>query len=314
VISTLALARLCGTSQGTVDRALHGRSGISAVMRERILRAAAKHGHRPHPGMRELLSGRSTIVQAAFPSINNIFFMDLATHLATALRAKGLSLQLTLVNDAQELLAVLEDAAARRHRLAIFIPPEEKIAAPPALSRHLALAALLSPCRGTNVPFLSPDERQTGRDGVDHLHGLGHRDIFFLSSRRKAYAIAARTAGYRERMRELGLDSRVVYSPDPESWGHPRPTALFCHNDWLAIQAILALRHRGLSVPRQVSVLGVDGSPTLSDLHPGLSTLAYPIKELTSAILARLENKRTSLHLARFHLIAGQTAVPFERS
>jgi DNA-binding LacI/PurR family transcriptional regulator len=259
--------------------------------------------------MREILSGRSDLVQAAFPSINNIFFMDLAAHLATALQSKGLSLQLTLIKDAQELLAVLEDAAARRHRLAVFIPPDENISVPASLSRDLSLVSLLSPCQGNNVPFLSPDERRTGRDGVDHLHGLGHREIVFLSYHRRAHAIAARAAGYQDRMRELGLRPRTVYSVDPASWGLPLPTAVFCHNDWLAIQAILALRQHGLSVPKQVSVLGVDGSPTLAALHPGLSTMAYPVEELTAGVLGRLENKTRSLRQVRFRIIAGETAV-----
>jgi LacI family transcriptional regulator len=309
MISTLALARLCGTSQGTVDRALHDRAGISAATRQRILRAAARHGHRPHPGMREILTGRSDIVQAAFPSINNIFFMDLAAHLAAELGKKGLRLQLTLINDAAELLVLLEDAAARRHRMLVFVPPAEKISVPATLSRHLPLVTLLNPCRGNNVPFLSPDERRTGRDGVNYLHGLGHREIVFLSSQRRAYAIAARAAGYRERMRELGLRPRTVYSVDPTQWGPSLPSALFCHNDWLAIQAILALRQHGLSVPQQISVLGVDGSPTLAALYPGLSTMAYPIEELTAAILARLEENTRSRQDMGFRIIAGETAV-----
>jgi DNA-binding LacI/PurR family transcriptional regulator len=308
VISTLALARLCGTSQGTVDRALHDRPGVSAKTRERILRAAAKHGHRPHPGMREILTGRSDIVQAAFPSINNVFFMDLAAHLATELRKKGLRLQLTLVEDAAELQALLEDAAARRHRLAVFVPPADKISVPVTLSKHLPLVTLLDPCRGNNVPFVSPDERRTGRDGVDHLYRLGHREIVFVSYRRQAHAIVARATGYQERMRELGLRPRVVFSVEPTSWGTPMPTALFCHNDWLAIQAILSLRQHGLSVPQQMSVLGVDGSPTLAALRPGLSTMAYPIEEVTASILARLDNKTRSLEKVRFRVIAGETA------
>ena len=259
--------------------------------------------------MREMLAGSSDIVQAAFPSINNIFFMDLAAHLAAALREKGLSLQLALVNDAQELLAVLQDSAARRHRLAVFVPPSEKIVVPQTLSQHLPLISLVSPCRGTNVPFISPDERRTGRDGVSFLHSLGHRQIAFLSSRRRAHAITARSAGYRERMAELKLKPRIVFTPDPASWGRPFPTALFCHNDWLAIQAILALRRHGVSVPQQISVLGIDGSPTLAALHPGLSTLAYPLRELTAAILSRFEDKTPSLRNVRFQVVQGQTAI-----
>ena len=256
-----------------------------------------------------MLAGRSAIVQAAFPTVNNIFFMDLAAHLAAALKKKGLSLQITPANDEQELLAVLEDSAARRHRLAVFVPPVENISVPVTLSRHLTLAALLSPCRGRNVPFLSPDEERTGRDGVDYLHDRGHRDIVFLNSRRRSHAILARAAGYEKRMTELGLQPRIVFSPDPLSWGKPLPTALFGHNDWLAIQAILALRQRGIAMPQQVSVLGVDNSPTLSALFPDLTTMAYPVEALTNAILARVENKTVSLRKERFTVVVRKTVV-----
>jgi LacI family transcriptional regulator len=293
-----------------VDRALHGRPGVSKVTRQRVLDAAAKHGHRPHPATREILSGHSAIVQAAFPAVNNIFFMDLAAHLAAALAERGLRFQITPVKDKRDLLAVLEDAAARRHRLAVFVPPEDNIAVPLTLSRHLALAAVLSPCRGRNVPFLSPDEEKTGRDGVNYLHGMGHRDIVFLSSPRRAHAIIARAAGYKKRVIELGIRSRIVLSANPLSWGKPLPTAIFCHNDWLAIQAILALRLTGVAMPGQVSVLGVDNSPTLSALFPDLTTMAYPLEALTQAIVARLDDKTRSLRRERFRIVVGRTVAP----
>jgi DNA-binding LacI/PurR family transcriptional regulator len=254
-----------------------------------------------------MLTGRSAIVQAAFPAINNIFFMDFAGQLATALEGKGLRLQITQVRDGKDLLHTLEDSAARRHRLAVFIPPEEGIVVPPALARHLPLAALLTPCRGKNIPFLSPDEVKTGSDGVDYLHRLGHRKIVFLSSRRRAYAISARAEGYRKRSISLGLEPHIVYSPEPASWGQPLPTALFCHNDWLAIQAILALRKENVAVPEQISVLGIDGSPTLAALFPDLTTMAYPVDGLIASILVRLEGKTRSMLGARFGVIPGRT-------
>jgi DNA-binding LacI/PurR family transcriptional regulator len=310
MISTIALARLCGISQGTVDRALHGRPGVKETTRQRVLQAAARHGHRPHPATREILAGRSAVVQAAFPDVNNIFFMDLATRLAAALKDRGLRLQITPVKDRHDLLEMLGDAAARRHRLAVFIPPEEDIVVPSTLSRHLPLVAILNPCRGQNVSFLSPNEETTGRDGVDYLYHLGHRKITFLSSSRRAYPITARANGYRKRAIQLGLRPKIVFSPDPSSWTGPLPTALFCHNDWLGIQAILALRQRGISVPEQVSVLGIDGTPTLSALFPDLTTMAYPIEALISAILARLDGKTQSVRAERFQIISRQTVLP----
>src|ERR1700744_2609682 len=116
MISSLELARRCGVSQGTVDRALHDRPGVSAKTREKILRVARQHGYRPHPGVRELLTGESRTVGALVPVVNNIFFMDLFSELDQALKQKGLRLQLTPVEDQAAFLEALEDCAARRHR------------------------------------------------------------------------------------------------------------------------------------------------------------------------------------------------------
>ena len=51
MISSLELARICKVSQGTVDRALHDRPGVSLATKARILAAARRHGYRPHPGV-----------------------------------------------------------------------------------------------------------------------------------------------------------------------------------------------------------------------------------------------------------------------
>ena len=47
-ISTGQLAKICGVSQGTVDRALHNRAGIKPETREKILRVAHQFGYRPN--------------------------------------------------------------------------------------------------------------------------------------------------------------------------------------------------------------------------------------------------------------------------
>ena len=235
--------------------------------------------------------------------------MDLADRLATALEKRNLHLQISLVHSKDGLLSALDDAAARRHSLAIVIPPEDGIVVPAALSRHMPIVSLISPCR--NIPFLSPDEEMTGSDGVDYLYKLGHRKIAFLSSRRRAYAITARAAGYRKRMAELGLRPRVLYSADPSSWKKSPPTAIFCHNDWIAIQAIWRMNQSGVAVPGNVSVLGIDHSPTLAALFPDLTTLAYPMDAAISALLARLDGKERSLASTRFAIVKrGTVAAP----
>lgn len=307
MISTLELARICGVSQGTVDRALHGRAGVSPATRDRVLKEAAARGHRPHPAAREILTGRSPIVQAVLPAANNLFFMDLAERLASALAERGLRLQIAVVRDRETLVEALEDAAARRQRLSIVVPPEDGILLPEALVRDLPMAFLLAPCANPGVPFVGADEERTGRDGVAHLAARGHRRIAFLTSARRTHAVEARASGYRKEMKARKGAPHIFQSDDlaalPEWLREHRSTALFCHNDWLAARAILALQRRGVAIPGELSVLGIDDSPTLISLFPELSTLAYPVRETIQALLAVLDGKGGRTIPAPFRLV-----------
>jgi len=311
MISSLELARQCGISQGTVDRALHNRPGVSPQTRRRIMRAAERHGYRPHPAVRELLTGQSRIVGAVLPAVNNIFFMDMFNELARALGEQNLRLQLTPVGNRKDFLEVLQDFAARRHRLAVAIPPEDNISVPQAITASLPLISLFSPLRGRGIHFLSPDEEETGRDAIRYLYKQGHRRILHLTYERQAYAIAARARGYKKQCKEMGLHSRVLVHPDATSmahaWRRDRPTAIFCHNDWMALQVLLLLSEIGARVPEDISVLGVDNSPTLMAINPRLTTLAYPLAGAICAVAGILADKPVLFRSERYQVIERAT-------
>lgn len=311
MISSLELARLCGVSQGTVDRALHGRPGIRASTREMILAEAARYGYRPNPAVHEVLTGTSRVVSAVVPSLDNVFFMDVLAEVAAGLEMRGLRLQLSPAGSRERFLEVLQDAAGRRHRMALVVPPEEGIEISVAESSGIPIVSLFSPCAGSGVRFLSIDEERTGRDAVIQLHGLGHRRIAHLTYARPAHAIEARARGYEEEMKRRGLEGFALRGFAPEDVlalvRREGVTALFCHNDWLAIRVLLVLSEAGVRVPQEVSVLGVDGTPTLVALHPELTTLAYPVKEVVGAVLASLDGVPTDLSGVRCEYIDRRT-------
>jgi len=311
MISSLELARLCGVSQGTVDRALHGRAGISLKTRERILDLAQQHGYRPNPAARELITGQSGTVGAIIPSVNNIFFMDLFSEIGRRLKERNLRLQLTPVESRGDFLAALDDFAARRHRMALVIPPEEGIEVPPSVFKRMAVVSLVSPCKGDGVHFIAPDERETGRTAVRYLHGRGHRRILHLTYTRQSYAIEARADGYAEQARVPGLSQQVLVGVDRASLAlaikEGRPTAIFCHNDWLALTTLLLLSGMGLRVPEDISVLGVDNSPTLGAINPSLTTLAYRMESIGAAVLDVLDRKPAQLSGAPMQVVERAT-------
>ena len=297
MISSLELARLAGISQGTVDRALHNRPGISEATRKKVLALAKTHGYRPHPAVRELITKTSHTVGVILPVINNIFFMDIFQELEKHCAERNLRLELTPVTGKDAFLQTLENFASKRHRLAIVIPPEDNLTIPKSITESLPIISLISPCKGKGLHFISPDEEETGRIAVRYLHQQGHRNILHLTYSRKSEAILARARGYESECRKLRLKYKTLIhsaSDELEKLLHQeKATALFCHNDWLALTVILALTKKGIRVPEDISVLGVDDSPTLASLYPDLTTLHYPREALGQSILDILDQKST---------------------
>jgi LacI family transcriptional regulator/LacI family repressor for deo operon, udp, cdd, tsx, nupC, and nupG len=273
---------------------------------------AEQSGYRPNPAARELLTGQSGIVGAIVPMVKNVFFMDLFNDLAKRLRERKLRLQLAPVETKEEFLAVLDEFAARRLRMALVVPPEDGITVPRLVSACLPVVSMVSPCReGKGIHFLAPDEEALGRAAVGYLHRRGHRRILHLTYLRQSYAIKARAEGYEKQMREMGLAPYTLAGVDRDSLARAmethRPTALFCHNDWLALTVLLLLSELGLRVPEDVSVLGVDNSPTLVAINPRLTTLPYPVESLGRAVLGILDGKPGSLKDAEFPIMERET-------
>lgn len=78
-ISTTQLAKICGVSQGTVDRALNGRKGISPKTKEKILTTAQKYGYRPNIHARSIAGGKSMLMGVVVFDLENQYFSDILT-------------------------------------------------------------------------------------------------------------------------------------------------------------------------------------------------------------------------------------------
>jgi DNA-binding LacI/PurR family transcriptional regulator len=313
MISSLQLAKECGVSQGTVDRALHDRPGIAAATRDRIKLAAARHGYQPHPAVRELLQGRRTLVGAIIPAHGSVFFLDLANAIRDVLARDRLRLLLCPVATEAEFLDAVADFASRRALGVVGVPPRDGLTLTVRQTSGMTVVALLSPCRGPHVHEVSPDEVATGRQAVDYLWQQGHRRILHVTYTREARPIRARAQGYTEALRRRGGRPVVITALPDQQWRQAiqdaKATAIFCHNDWLALTAIRQLAQEGLRVPEDVSVLGVDHSPTFAALCPNITSLEYPFADVAAVCAHRLHpgTRPAPPPIGRFALVKGET-------
>ncbi|KZE91970.1 LacI family DNA-binding transcriptional regulator [Microbacterium sp. TNHR37B] len=150
---------------------------------------------------------------------------------------------------------------------------------------------------GGGFPSVVPDDWAGGQAAVRELLAAGHRRIAYLdTSDREPIASRLRHDGYLHALREAGIE------PDPalhvrgetsaqggraaadELLDLPedrRPTAIFCFNDRMAIGVYTAAHHRGLEIPRDLSVVGYDDQQLVAaELDPPLTTIALPHYEM----------------------------------
>jgi len=140
------------------------------------------------------------------------------------------------------------------------------------------------------LPCIVPDEEGGGYTATKTLIDAGHRHIAFANNLDEIPATAGRLRGYLRALTEHGIEpnpSLIVAERAVASGGYdaalrlmsesPRPTALFCFNDRMAMGAYDALNKEGIRIPEDLAVIGFDNQELIAaQLHPGLTTIALP--------------------------------------
>jgi len=160
----------------------------------------------------------------------------------------------------------------------------------------------------SGVTNISLNHSRAARLALDHLHGLGHRQIAFIKGQAFSSDTEVRWKAVRSAAHELDIavDEGITVQLESES-PTPQPgyemtckllktglrfTALFAFNDISALGAIRALREAGRRVPEDVSVIGFDDIQSAAYQNPGLTTIRQPLREMgmtaAETLLARI--------------------------
>ncbi|WP_150307143.1 LacI family DNA-binding transcriptional regulator [Planctomonas psychrotolerans] len=284
------VARLAGVSTATVSRALSGNGSVSALTRDKVERAAAELDYVVSSTASGLASGRTRNIGVVMPFVNRWYFGEVLEGAQAALRRRGYDLTLYSLSSSPDIRSSLFDDFLLRKRVDAVLAICVKLA-PHEIGTLLGLGKPVVGVGGPmdGVPTLSIDDVEVARLATEHLLGLGHTRIALISDTDEPetnFHIASdRFRGYQLAMADAGAraDPALFRRADfTVAGGHAaardllaapsRPTAIFAASDEMAIGAMLAARDAGLSVPRDLSVVGVDDHELAGFF--GLSTVA----------------------------------------
>jgi LacI family transcriptional regulator len=293
------VADRAGVSTATVSVVLSGKASgirIPEETQRRVAEIAAELGYQPNAlaaGLRRQTSDTIGLVSDVIATTPHAG--ALVQGIQDALREAGKVL--IMVNtDGEESAeqAAVDVMLGRQVDGIVFASMYHRIIEPPTAARRVPLILLDARSTDPELTSVAPDEEGGAIGAVTHLIEAGHRRIAYLQDEIPKPATVERFSGYRTALANAGIDidTGLVMEETPEHTGGyeaanrlldqtDRPTAIFCFNDRMAAGVARAARHRGLEVPRDLSIVGFDNQELVAPLvEPPLTTVQLPHYEM----------------------------------
>jgi len=296
-VSIKDIAKAAGVSHSTVSRALSDSSLVKAETKSRIQRLAREMGYTPDAIARSLVTQQTHTVGVVVTTITDPFVAEVVQGIEDTAHENDYSVILaSSAAEPDREMAAVEMLRAKRvdsvivtsSRVgALYLEHLERIGVPVVLVNNHNEQS------GRYTFSVSVDNRHGGYLAASHLIERGHRRIAYVSGPADHSDDADRLAGYRQALNEADIpfDAAIIVPGNGRLDGGERalheltslaepPTAVFCYNDVTAIGLLSSAQQASLSVPEDLAVVGFDDIPFASHVHPPLTTIAQPQRDM----------------------------------
>jgi DNA-binding LacI/PurR family transcriptional regulator len=302
------VAKLAGVSQAAVSRAFTPGASVAKATQEKIFRIAKSVGYRPNLHARSLISGKSAIIGVVIGHSQNSVFMTALNSLSVRLAQAGMHM---LVFTAEGRLAAdMHVEGLLKYRVEALL----------LLGTHLS-ASLAKQCRqeGIRVIALSSspknaeyfasvgaNNKEGARQIAAHLLQQGYERLAFIRGRDDSSTSREREASF---VAYLHAEGAIAPVSEPGNFQRestfeatrrlllrkPRPDAIFCANDFMALAAIEVARCEfNLDIGPQIGIAGFDDVEAASWRTYNLTTYSMPLQEMVDKVAEVLLAEETS--------------------
>ena len=295
------VAKYCKTSVSTVSRVLNGRPDVNPETRQRVLDAIASLDFVPNNSARNLVRTESDRIGVVVRGFSNMFFSQIVRIVEDALYRAGYSMELHHIQgDADEVHATAMLVNEKRLCGVLFLGGQydyteetmHTLGVPYVCVSYTNTFGSLDPEHFSSV---SIDDREEARNAVQYLVNMGHRRIAAVVSEKSDRSVSElRFDGYRQALSDNGIpyDPALVvesgnfsqesaFNATSRLLGRKVPfSALFTVSDMMALAAVKAMSVRGIRVPEDCSVIGIDGIDSSNYSIPTLTTMVQPTENM----------------------------------
>jgi LacI family transcriptional regulator len=266
---------------------------VSPETRAKVKEAIEELGYYPNELARSLSRKTTATIGLITPSLTNPVYAEIAESLESVCSTEGYLVLLGATGrdpDKEKKLARI--LRSKQVDGVVMIPIwQVKAALNPLRQAHIPTVILEHDVPDTHC--IAIDDLKGGRLATQHLIKLGHRRIGLIKGEPSSALSYLRAVGYCQVLKEAGIPCEpalIVESKAGLAGGYESmqqllalpnpPTAVFTHNDVLAVGAMRAVQDAGLTVPDDISVVGYDDTASSSYLNPALTTVKFPVAEM----------------------------------
>jgi LacI family transcriptional regulator len=322
------VAAAANVSPSAVSLVIRSRPGVAEHTRERVWAVINELGYEvpAHVNAAKRQAVCLLIEKGAMPTVLDLFYGDIIRGFQTEAQRLGYEVLLHMYDseaDSPELLlSTLPDEAR-----GLVIANDGDIR-PETISelqtRELPIVLIENHLENHHVRSVLGDNFEAGYEVMRHMLDLRHRSIAILRGPRKYSSLVDRYRGCLAAIAEAGMLPPPEFLPKPVR-GHPkkgylqmkeilagekRPTAVVTVSDKTAFGALEAIREAGLSVPDDISLIGIDNVVESQYTDPPLTTYAIPRHEMGVVAMRNLHDLiSTKLFATAKHVMYGELVI-----
>lgn len=301
------IARIAGVTPATVSMALNNRPRIGAETRKKIIKIAGELDYQPDLLARSLICRKSYTIGLVITNIADPFFPELAQGIEEKADELGYSVIICNMNRSMrtvgERIETLRGKGVDGIICATALVDDSPIRK--LVDDHFPFVLLnrrhYDPDLSNKIDYVVLNNFSGGYSVVKHLYHLGHNRIAQLAGHFKASTVIERNKGALQAMKDCGIKQppRLTigceYSFEQAHDAAKKllkmkrpPTAIFSHDDYMALGAREAVLEMGLRIPEDIALVGFDDINTASLTGIDLTTISqkkYEMGELGVKIL-----------------------------
>ena len=290
------VAALAGVSIKTVSRVVNNETNVRDATRERVLKAVADLDYQPHPAARGLAGRRTFSIGLLYESPHEFSYVQrLLEGAYAACDDHRHALMLCSSKDTVTLAMVSRFVRQTRvDGVLLTAPLCDRADITEFLVENRMAFVQISPSRSNpDWAAVAPDDFEAGCALTEHVLALGHRRIGFVEGDPRHGASHKRLAGHVHCLRGHGLHADpALVTPGCFDFESGRrglatlsaldepPTAIIACNDDTAAGVVVAAHEAAIAIPKELSVVGFDDSPTAMHTWPALTTVRQPISDI----------------------------------